>query len=120
MADWLVDLVAALQNNRDTGNGRPDFTEVHYGSLRVGVYEPRGTDPQKPHDQDEIYIIETGSGIFYRDGMAGFQAGRPHLRAGGDGAQVRGVPRRLPGLGRVWGPKGGEGPADRRPRLAPV
>ncbi len=110
MADWLVDLVAALQNNRDTGNGRPDFTEVHFGSLRVGVYEPRGTDPQKPHDQDEIYIIETGSGVFFRDGeRRPFKPGDLIFVPAGMEHRFEEFPDDFRAWVAFWGPKGGEG-----------
>ncbi len=36
------------------------------GSMELGFYKPAGTDEQSPHDQDEIYIVQTGSGIFVR------------------------------------------------------
>jgi mannose-6-phosphate isomerase-like protein (cupin superfamily) len=32
--------------------------------MELGFYRPRGTDPQQPHSQDEIYIVQTGSGYF--------------------------------------------------------
>jgi len=32
--------------------------------IEVGFYAPRGTDPQSPHDRDEVYVIQAGSGIF--------------------------------------------------------
>lgn len=34
------------------------------GSLELGYYKPEGHDPQKPHTQDEIYIIQSGHGFF--------------------------------------------------------
>ncbi len=33
-------------------------------SLLLGVYAPRGEDPQEPHGQDETYIVMRGSGTF--------------------------------------------------------
>lgn len=36
-----------------------------YGTLRVKLYAPRGHDPQQPHSQDEIYVIASGSGMFW-------------------------------------------------------
>ena len=36
------------------------------GDLTVELYAPRGTDGQSPHDQDEIYIVASGSGVFRR------------------------------------------------------
>lgn len=38
-----------------------------HGSLTVKLYAPRGTDPQHPHTRDEIYVIASGSGRFYRE-----------------------------------------------------
>ncbi|MGR4001310.1 MAG: cupin domain-containing protein [Alphaproteobacteria bacterium] len=34
------------------------------GGLEVEYYAPIGTDPQQPHDRDELYFVERGSGIF--------------------------------------------------------
>jgi len=34
--------------------------------MRVGLYAPKGTDDQTPHDQDELYIIASGSGWFVK------------------------------------------------------
>jgi Cupin domain len=34
------------------------------GDLTLELYAPRGTDPQQPHDRDELYIITAGSGRF--------------------------------------------------------
>jgi len=34
------------------------------GTLELGYYKPDGIDPQQPHTQDEIYIIQSGSGYF--------------------------------------------------------
>jgi mannose-6-phosphate isomerase-like protein (cupin superfamily) len=34
------------------------------GTLSVGLYAPRGTDPQEPHTQDEVYIVMSGTGEF--------------------------------------------------------
>jgi mannose-6-phosphate isomerase-like protein (cupin superfamily) len=38
------------------------------GSMELGYYKPVGRDDQKPHEQDEIYIVQTGNGTFVRDG----------------------------------------------------
>jgi mannose-6-phosphate isomerase-like protein (cupin superfamily) len=34
------------------------------GTLELGFYKPDGIDPQQPHTQDEIYVIQSGSGYF--------------------------------------------------------
>ena len=92
--------------------GAKPFAEViTRGTLRVGLYAPRGQDPQKPHDQDEIYIVMSGSGNF-RNGEE-IQRFQP-----GDALFVpAGVTHRFEDFSDdlyVWvvfyGPKGGEGP----------
>jgi mannose-6-phosphate isomerase-like protein (cupin superfamily) len=37
---------------------------LEHGSLELGYYKPLGQDDQEPHDQDEIYVVHTGSGEF--------------------------------------------------------
>jgi len=64
MQDWLVslpDIMAAIANEPD---GKRYHYPIRHGTMRVGIYAPRGTDPQQPHDQDELYIVETGTGTF--------------------------------------------------------
>lgn len=39
-----------------------------HGSLEVEMYTPVGTDPQTPHDRDEIYLVARGTGVFF-DGI---------------------------------------------------
>ncbi len=34
------------------------------GTMELGYYKPDGVDPQQPHTQDEIYIVQSGRGIF--------------------------------------------------------
>jgi mannose-6-phosphate isomerase-like protein (cupin superfamily) len=36
-----------------------------HGSLEVELYSPRDTDPQQPHDRDEVYVIARGTGRFF-------------------------------------------------------
>lgn len=35
-----------------------------HGTMELGYYRPAGVDPQQPHTQDEIYIVQSGSGYF--------------------------------------------------------
>ena len=45
------------------------FTEAfRHGSMSVELYAPRGLDPQQPHRQDELYVVLSGTGTFFRDG----------------------------------------------------
>lgn len=40
---------------------------LEHGSLELGYYKPGRIDPQQPHSQDEIYIIQSGTGMFVLD-----------------------------------------------------
>jgi mannose-6-phosphate isomerase-like protein (cupin superfamily) len=47
------------------GQHRERYVELfRHGTLSVELYAPRGTDPQKPHTRDEVYVVASGSGQF--------------------------------------------------------
>jgi len=46
--------------------GRISALIAVHGTMQLRWYAPRGTDPQGPHGQDELYIVVTGSGWFRR------------------------------------------------------
>ena len=49
---------------------------LEHGSLELGYYKPDGVDPQNPHDRDEVYIVQSGSGYFVvEDDRQTFSAG---------------------------------------------
>ena len=60
--DWLVGLEDAKRAPIPAGK-RSALLMAH-GSMTLRYYAPEGHDPQTPHDQDEIYIVVTGSGTF--------------------------------------------------------
>jgi len=39
-----------------------------HGSMVLRYYAPKGVDRQTPHDQDELYVIASGRGLFVVDG----------------------------------------------------
>jgi len=46
------------------------FTEIFkHGTLSVEFYKPKKTDKQTPHSRDEVYVVATGTGKFYNDGI---------------------------------------------------
>ena len=79
------------------------------GTMSLGCYAPVGNDPQRPHEQDELYIIHAGSGEIVIDGVR-------HTFAPGDAFFVgAGAEHRFenftPGFSAwvvFWGPAGGE------------
>jgi mannose-6-phosphate isomerase-like protein (cupin superfamily) len=51
------------------GEAGERFVELfRYGTLSVELYAPRGVDPQRPHQKDEVYVVAQGSGIFVNGG----------------------------------------------------
>ncbi len=55
----------ALQAVRDSDDGLYGVLLEH-GTMQLGYYRPIGTDDQKPHTQDEIYVVQSGHGVFLR------------------------------------------------------
>lgn len=44
--------------------------------VSIELYAPVGTDMQKPHDRDELYIVVSGTGTFSRnDELVSFEPG---------------------------------------------
>ena len=39
---------------------------LDHGTLELGFYEPYRVDSQEPHEQDEVYVVLSGSGLFVR------------------------------------------------------
>lgn len=110
MQDWIVGLGEIMGALTETPEGKRFHYPLRHGSMRVGVYAPRPPhDPQSPHDQDELYIVISGSGTFAKG-----EERRPFEP--GDVIFVEaGVPHRFEGFGEgfatwvvFWGPKGGE------------
>lgn len=47
--------------------GRRSALLMEHGTMQLRFYAPRGSDPQTPHDQDELYVIAKGTGFFRCD-----------------------------------------------------
>jgi len=47
-----------------TMESKPFANLFNHGSLQVEIYAPKGTDLQKPHSRDELYIVASGTGWF--------------------------------------------------------
>jgi len=81
-----------------------------HGTLTLKLYNPRQSDPQKPHTRDELYVIARGAGRF-------LCAGRSTPFGPGDALFVpAGAVHRFEAFGEelltwvvFWGPEGGEG-----------
>lgn len=51
-----------------TKDGKASALLFQHGSLDLKIYSPKGTDPQKPHTRDELYIVASGTGWFFCEG----------------------------------------------------
>ena len=106
-ADRLT--IAHALETLDRANGPAFVTLLERGSMSVEIYRPRKVDPQTPHDQDELYVVISGSGTFVKDGAAQpFEPGEMLFVAAT-------VPHRFEGFSddfATWvifyGPRGGE------------
>lgn len=105
--DWLISLDAIRAAIPD-GDKRY-FYPIRHGTMRVGLYAPRGRDAQQPHTQDEIYIVQKGSGTFLKGGE------RKAFKAGDVIFVEAGIEHRFEDFSDdfetwvvFWGPEGGE------------
>ncbi len=86
-----------------------DIEAFRHGSMSLVLFTPEGKDYQTPHDQDELYIVLSGSGVLdiegnelrFNDGDVLFvPAGKTHrFTEFSAGIKMWAV---------FWGPKGGE------------
>lgn len=82
---------------------------LRHGTMSVELYAPVGIDRQTPHEQDELYIVASGTGTFSK-------AGERRPFGPGDVLFVEaGVEHRFEEFSPdfstwvvFWGPKGGE------------
>jgi mannose-6-phosphate isomerase-like protein (cupin superfamily) len=64
MSAWHVSAADAARAKLPEGRRSAEI--LTHGSAEVRWYAPKGTDPQTPHDRDEIYIVASGRGMFVR------------------------------------------------------
>ncbi len=80
-----------------------------HGSMSLRYYVPDDTDPQTPHDQDEVYIVASGSGIFRcGDDECAFSAGDALFAPAGVEHRFVGFTKDFATWVIFYGPKGGE------------
>ena len=105
--DWLVPLETfreALAREAATS-----AVGLRRGTMRIILLAPGSVQPQAPHDQDELYIVLQGAGIFDKAGdkrpvaegdVLFVEAGVPH--------GFTDVTEGFEAYAVFWGPKGGE------------
>jgi mannose-6-phosphate isomerase-like protein (cupin superfamily) len=103
----LADLLSTL-----APQGERYAVALGHGSLEVGVYAPRGADPQSPHTRDEVYAVVRGHGWFRRGGhRAPFGPGDLLFVPAGQPHRFEQFSDDLAAWVIFYGPEGGEGEA---------
>ena len=64
--EWGISPRDAIQKLTNSGTEMLNLTNL--GDISLDIYKPKGTDKQKPHDRDEIYVVISGSGILNANG----------------------------------------------------
>lgn len=66
--NWQISTEAALKALAEHPDGKPFLTLLEHKKMYVEVYAPQKVDLQTPHDQDEIYVVISGTGTFLNNG----------------------------------------------------
>ena len=61
---WHVSISDAIQAPNE--ESRLSSLILEDQDMQVRFYSPKNKDDQTPHEQDELYVISNGSGIFVR------------------------------------------------------
>jgi len=65
--DFKISIATALQQLVES---KQEFVPLFtHGSLQVELYKPDKIDKQHPHSHDEIYVIVSGTAMFYNEGV---------------------------------------------------
>ena len=66
VADFLTQLPQPASDKYS--EGVPFVKAFAHGTMSIELFAPRRRDLQTPHEQDEIYVVVSGSGEFVRNG----------------------------------------------------
>ena len=92
-----------------TQDGKPFAELFHHGSLEIEIYSPKGTDLQKPHSRDEVYVVVSGSGWFVVEGnRMRFSPGDALFAAAGETHRFEDFSDDFLTWVMFYGPEGGE------------
>lgn len=82
---------------------------LKHGTLELGYYTPTGSDPQEPHDQDEVYIVQSGTGYFvHGENREPFEPGDALFVPAGDQHRFEEFSDDFAAWVIFYGPQGGE------------
>lgn len=99
--DWLVTRAEFAE--------RHDEYFVHHGTMRMRMDRPTMPNVQEPHEQDELYLIISGSGRFVKAGEErAFSAGDAIFAEAGCEHHFAEITPDMRMWILYWGPDGGE------------
>lgn len=107
----LADLLARIPGPRTARwpEGERFAAALSHGSMHVELYAPQGRDPQQPHDQDELYIVQQGRAtLVMGDERAACGAGDVLFVPAGAVHRFEGFSADFCAWVIFWGPHGGE------------
>jgi mannose-6-phosphate isomerase-like protein (cupin superfamily) len=105
--DWAVALAEA--RTAPIPEGQRSAEVMRHGSMTVRFYQPDRIDRQTPHDQDEVYVVASGSGWFVNGGQkARFEAGHVLFAAAGIDHRFEDFSDDFATWVIFYGPNGGE------------
>lgn len=104
---WRVTLAEA--RDAEIPAGQRAALLMRHGSMRLLHYAPRGHDPQQPHEQDEIYLVISGTGTFVNgQDRVPFGPGDVLFAAAGAVHRFEDFSDDFETWVVFWGPQGGE------------
>lgn len=84
---------------------------MQHGTMKLRYYAPMHKDPQQPHEQDELYVVASGSGVFVNgDDRVRFGAGDALFAAAGQVHRFEDFSADFATWVIFYGPTGGEKP----------
>ena len=95
-----IDFIASAR--KLAASGHSSVSLFQHGDANVLLFVPTDQDTQVKHERDEIYVIQSGQGIFKRgEETSAFCRRRPAVRPCRSRASFLELFRRIQGLGRV-------------------
>jgi mannose-6-phosphate isomerase-like protein (cupin superfamily) len=107
--EWMFGLQEAIENLPAGDAGFRFYYGLRHGTMKVGLYAPRGSDKQTPHSQDELYIVISGNGEFVKNDSS--KTFKPHdviFVEAGAVHRFENFSEDFAAWVIFWGPQGGE------------
>ncbi len=64
--EWHISADEALEKLQREGKGQPFVKVLSHRTMTAEIFAPQGKDTQSPHEQDELYVVISGTGEFIR------------------------------------------------------